>query len=77
VKEEQNDICLERGFHSFLLCTDGFWEYVLEEEMEQALHCAPTPEEWLVKMCNTLQGKKAAEHDNFTAAAVFYTGENR
>ncbi len=77
VKEEQNDICLEEGFHSFLLCTDGFWEYVLEEEMEQALRCAPTPEDWLVKMCNILQEKKAAEHDNFTAAAVFYTGENR
>lgn len=27
---------LEKGRHIFLMCTDGFWEYVTEEEM---LHC--------------------------------------
>lgn len=64
------------GFHSFLLCTDGFWEYVNEVEMEETLSNAPTPEDWIVKMCNLLQKKEYTEHDNFTVAAVFYTRED-
>ena len=77
VREEQNSILLETGFHAFLLCTDGFWEFVLEKEMEETLQSSPTPEEWLVKMCNVLQQKNVDEHDNFTAAAIFYTGEDK
>lgn len=76
-KEEQNCIILDPGFHSFLLCTDGFWEYVHEKEMENALSDAPTPEEWIVKMCNLLCQKEATDHDNFTVVAIFYTGEDR
>lgn len=76
-REEQNCIVLDPGFHAFLLCTDGFWEYVLEKEMEEALSDAPTPEDWIVKMCNQLSRKDAPEHDNFTVAAIFYTGEDR
>ncbi|MBQ8040108.1 MAG: serine/threonine-protein phosphatase [Lachnospiraceae bacterium] len=76
-REEQNCIVLDPGFHAFLLCTDGFWEYVLEKEMEDALSDAPTPEEWIVKMCNLLMKKEASEHDNFTVAAIFYAGEDR
>lgn len=74
-KEETGSGELEKGFHAFLLCTDGFWEYVLESEMENTLSDSATPEEWLVSMCNILQQKNSPEHDNFTAAAVFYTGE--
>lgn len=74
-REEAGRVRLTPGFHAFLLCSDGFWEYVLETEMEQTLSQAATPEEWLVKMCNVLQQKESAEHDNLTAAAVFYTGE--
>ena len=76
-REETNNVRLTPGFHAFLLCTDGFWEYVLETEMEQTLSASSTPEEWLVKMCNVLQQKESTEHDNFTAAAVFYTGEEK
>lgn len=74
-KEETGSQELGKGFHAFLLCTDGFWEYVLESEMEQTLSESATPEKWLISMCNILQKKNSPEHDNFTAAAVFYTGE--
>lgn len=77
VREETGGQELGRGFHAFLLCTDGFWEYVLESEMEQTLSESATPEKWLVSMCNILQQKNSPEHDNFTAAAVFYTGEEK
>lgn len=40
---------LEPGMHAFLLCTDGFWEYVLEDEMEQDLQESHTAKQWLEK----------------------------
>ncbi len=62
---------LEVGFHAFLLCTDGFWEYVLEEEMEIDLSKANTPNEWLSFMIQRLSKRVHGKNDNFTAAAVF------
>ncbi|MDX1440062.1 MAG: protein phosphatase 2C domain-containing protein, partial [Rubricoccaceae bacterium] len=32
---------------AFLLCSDGFWEYVLETEMEEDLTTSNDPNEWL------------------------------
>lgn len=60
---------------AFLLCTDGFWEMVLEPEMESDLAKAATPEEWLDKMQSRILYRSSREvgkqHDNFTAMAVF------
>lgn len=64
-------ISLAGGFHAFLLCTDGFWEYVYEKEMEQCLAEAQTPAEWLERMEALLLGRVSGENDNYTAAAVF------
>lgn len=55
---------------AFLLCTDGFWEYVTEGEMEQLLRGAPSPQQWLDQMAQLLKNAPA-DHDNYTAAAVF------
>lgn len=62
---------LDHEFHTFLLCTDGFWEYVLEEEMEIDLAKSQTPSEWLSFMTQRLGKKVNGKNDNFTAAAVF------
>lgn len=62
---------LTGGCDAFLLCTDGMWEYVLEEEMEQTLKNANTPEEWLSSMEKILLSRAKDDHDNYTAAAVF------
>ncbi|MDF2926044.1 MAG: serine/threonine protein phosphatase [Paenibacillaceae bacterium] len=56
---------------AFLLCTDGFWEYVKELEMELDLSKSLTPEQWLKLMCVRLCGRVDGDHDNYTAAAVF------
>ena len=57
---------------SFLLCTDGFWEWIDENEMTAALKKANSVEAWIGAMAKTvkLRGmlKKA---DNFTAAGVW------
>lgn len=56
---------------AFLLCTDGFWEYVYEEEMQAALREAATPDEWLDRMEQLLKARVTGDNDNYTAAAVF------
>lgn len=60
---------------AFLLCTDGFWEMVLESEMEADLGQAVTPQEWLQTMQARILKRSSRDtgrqHDNFTAMAVF------
>lgn len=55
----------------FLLCTDGFWEYVYESEMEETLGRAESPEMWLSEMENLIRSRAPENNDNYTAAAVF------
>jgi serine/threonine protein phosphatase PrpC len=62
---------LESGFHAFLLCTDGFWEYVLEPEMEADLQESKSPEAWLNAMLQRLEQRAPENNDNYTAAAIF------
>lgn len=51
---------------AFLLCSDGFWEYVLEEEMEIDLSKANTAKEWIEFMLVRLLLKFSGNNDNFT-----------
>ncbi len=60
---------------AFLLCTDGFWEYVLESEMEADLQAADNPQDWLDRMRARLNARVPADHDNHTAAAVWLEQE--
>jgi serine/threonine protein phosphatase PrpC len=57
---------------AFLLCTDGFWEYVLEVEMEADLAKSPGPDQWVETMTiDRILRRAPASHDNMTAVAVF------
>ena len=77
-RPEFGSCTLEKEFdHAFLLCTDGFWEYVTEEEMEQTLQTSETPEEWLKKMCHVLRTKVSGDNDNNSAVAIFFREEER
>lgn len=58
---------------AFLLCTDGFWEFVYEKEMEKLLRKAKEPEVWLREMEKLLRTRIPEDTDNYTAAAVFIT----
>lgn len=51
---------------AFLLCSDGFWEYVLEEEMEIDLSKSDTAKEWIEFMLVRLLLKFSDKNDNFT-----------
>ncbi len=71
VKVEAKEIDLLPGQHAFLLCSDGFWEYVLETEMAEDLKQAVSPEDWLKKMRARLQQRVPADNDNNTAAVLW------
>ena len=57
---------------AFLMCTDGFWEWITEEEMTRYLAEAGTPEEWLDAMRrHVLKAGRGSNMDNNSAIAVF------
>ncbi|MDR0964523.1 MAG: serine/threonine-protein phosphatase [Clostridium sp.] len=64
-------LTLSPGFHAFLLCTDGFWEYVWETEMASDLAKATSPHNWLETMKSRLLKRVPKDNDNYSAAAVF------
>lgn len=68
---EASHTVLEPGRHAFLLCSDGFWEYVLEEEMELDLRMSANEEEWIRRMHARLCQRIPLDNDNNTAAAVW------
>ena len=60
-----------RGGEAVLICSDGFWEYVLEREMEETLSASSTPDEWLDAMEKIII-KRGHDYDmdNYSAVAV-------
>jgi serine/threonine protein phosphatase PrpC len=57
---------------AFLLCTDGFWQYVYELEMLADLVASASPEEWLDRAASRLLTRAQGEYDNYSALAIFY-----
>ncbi len=55
---------------AFLLCSDGFWEPVLEADMEACLAANPDPGEWLGEMGALLRRRMAPDHDNYSALGI-------
>jgi PPM family protein phosphatase len=61
---------------AFLLCTDGFWEWISDTDMECSLNAASSVDDWLMKMQEIVErnGKNSAKfRDNFTAQAIWFT----
>jgi serine/threonine protein phosphatase PrpC len=71
----QNAVDLQEG-DAFLLCTDGFWEWITESEMEQCLARAVSVDDWMRKMRQIVEdnGNKSPKfRDNYTAQALWFT----
>jgi len=68
---ESKEQPLLTGHHAFLLCSDGFWEYVLEKEMAYDLAVSSGPEEWIERMCSRLKKRTPPDNDNNSAAAIW------
>lgn len=65
------------GGDVFLLCTDGFWEYIDESAMEAALAAAVSPADWLRRMEEQVRARGGQEQDNFSALAIWCTDLDR
>ena len=55
----------------FLLCTDGLWEYVEEEDMERMLGASTSAPEWLRALESQVLARGHAGQDNYSAIAVW------
>lgn len=58
----------------FLLCSDGFWEWVDEDEMQQTLAATSEPTAWLNSLEQRLLARAEPGHDNYSAMAIFVDG---
>ena len=59
---------------AFLICTDGFWEWINEKEMENAAASANSVREWLEVMRTVVENKgrrSIKPRDNYTAFTIF------
>lgn len=59
-----------------LLCTDGFWELILEQEMIRCACGASSAKEWLERMRTIVTERQSPESDNHTAATIMIGQEN-
>ena len=56
---------------AFLLCSDGFWEFIDEKRMRSALKNSPDAEKWARVMTTEVEKNGAARNmDNYTVIAV-------
>lgn len=56
---------------AFLLCSDGFWEYISADQMQSLLRQSRTAEEWLRAMQRLVEQAGAGEKmDNYSAIAI-------
>lgn len=60
---------------AFLLCSDGFWEYVYQEEILADLLKAETPEGWARDMLLRHIRRTPPGNDNFSLITVFVEEE--
>jgi PPM family protein phosphatase len=55
---------------AFLLCTDGFWEYIWEQEMEIDLAKSDNAEQWVSYMFARIGKRINGKNDNLSAIAI-------
>ena len=61
----------QKKCQAFLLCSDGFWELIEENDMCSSLKKASSAEEWLSMMLETVKANgEGRDMDNFSAIAV-------
>lgn len=62
---------LEKG-DVILMCSDGFWEYVTENEMTSSIYLHTTAKRWIRSLEEKLlQKTEKLENDNYSALAIY------
>jgi len=65
-----SDMIEVRKDDAFLMCSDGFWEFVNEYVMEYTLDKSKSPKAWLEKMLEELHKNETPKNDNYSAIAI-------
>lgn len=60
-----------RGSQQLLLCSDGFWEYITEEQIQICLEEADNPRTWMENMLELIRRNEHGRRDNRTAITVW------
>lgn len=55
---------------TFLICSDGWWEYIDEQQMAAELAAAANSTEWLERMAEIIEAANNQHSDNFTAISL-------
>lgn len=69
VGEVFEPVAVEAG-DAFLMCTDGFWEYVDEHHMQKLLRRSDTPQQWMESMLRIISGNIKGDNDNLSAVCA-------
>lgn len=69
VKPETTSLSIKNG-DAFVLCSDGFWELILEKYMVKYLGESNDAGEWLSKMRGHVEENQNKNSDNATAIAI-------
>lgn len=56
---------------AFLLCSDGFWDYVTEPQMAGILQRVATVDDWLDEMAVLVAARGTPTQDNYSAVGVW------
>ena len=68
--EPDTDKCSLEPGDAFLLCSDGFWEYVRDEEILFDLLKSDTPREWAEHLLVRVMGRIEQGNDNLSVITV-------
>lgn len=71
IKRKYSPIKISDG-DSFLVCSDGFWEYVFEEEMEIDLLKSEKAHDWIKNMLKRHIRRAENKGDNYTAVCGIF-----
>lgn len=66
IAERFEPVAVEAG-DAFLICTDGFWEYIDERRMQKLLRRSRTPQQWMSAMLNAISRNVKGNNDNLSA----------
>ncbi len=73
VSYERGPAVLAEAGMKALLCTDGFWEWITEQEMEELLGRSKSAQEWLGQMKERVQSAgRGRNMDNYTALGIWF-----
>lgn len=69
IAENFTAFAVETG-DAFLLCSDGFWEYVEEKQMQKILRRSQTPQQWMAGLLKEISHNVKEHNDNLSAICV-------